>query len=116
MRRLADILAAAKVGEPTTHEECLYALLAMDGLTTFDHTDLMAMAEDHRDGKSHKLITPEFRWSESFRRWKMALDRSPRDWLGPDHDPANPEVADRVRAARRLLDKVSARMSGGAEP
>lgn len=107
MRTLAQILSAAKVGGPTTHAECLYALLAMDGLTTFDHQDLMAMAVEFRDGKPNKLITPESRWGESFRRWKTALGRSPRDWLGPNNDPANPEVAARVRAARRLVDKIA---------
>lgn len=40
MRTLGSILNAAKVGEPVTAEETLYALLAVEALSVFDHQTL----------------------------------------------------------------------------
>lgn len=101
MRTLFEIIEAAKIGEPTTHEECLYALLAYAGLAHFDASALRQLAFE-----PSKLRTPERQAEESFKRWKMALAKSPKDWLGPSNDPANEECRERVRMARRLFDKV----------
>jgi hypothetical protein len=101
MRTLFEIIDAAKVGEPTTHEECLYALLAYSGLCHFDSSALRQLAFE-----PSKFRTPERQAEESFKRWKAALAKSPKDWLGPDNDPANAECRERVRMARRLFDKV----------
>lgn len=102
MRTLFDIIEAAKIGEPTTHEECLYALLAYSGLAHFDQRALRLLAFE-----PSKFRTPEREAEESFKRWKMALGKSPKDWLGPSNDPANEECRQRVRMARRLFDKVA---------
>ncbi|MGH7180295.1 MAG: hypothetical protein ACREJC_23150 [Tepidisphaeraceae bacterium] len=102
MRTLSDIIEAAKIGEPTTHEECLYALLAYSGLAYFDSSALRHLAFE-----PSKFRTPEHQAEESFQRWKMALAKSPKDWLGPSNDPANEECRERVRLARRLFDKVT---------
>ena len=101
MRTLFEIIEAAKVGEPTTHEECLYALLAYAGLSYFDSSTLRRLAFE-----PSKFRTPEGEAEESHRRWKMALGKSPKDWLGPENDPANEECRERVRLARRLFDKL----------
>jgi hypothetical protein len=101
MRTLFEIIEAAKVGEPTTHDECLYALLAYAGLSYFDSSALRRIAFE-----PSKWNTPERQAEESHRRWKAALDKSPKDWLGPSNDPANPECVARVQMARRLFDKV----------
>lgn len=104
MRTLYDIIEAAKIGEPTTHEECLYALLAYSGLAHFDSSALRQLAF-----KPSEFRTSEYQAEESFRRWKVALDKSPKDWLGPSNDPANKECRERVRLARRIFDKLVAK-------
>jgi hypothetical protein len=101
MRTLFDIIEAAKIGEPTTHEECLYALLAYAGLAHFDSSALSQLAF-----KPSNFQTPEYQAEESFKRWKMALAKSPQEWLGPSNDPANEECRERVRMARRLFNKM----------
>lgn len=101
MRTLFEIIEAAKVGEPTTHEECLYALLAYAGLAYFDKEAVRKLAFE-----PSKFRTPRHESYESQRRWKAALAKSPRDWLGPGNDPANEDVRERVRLARRLFEKV----------
>ncbi len=102
MRALFEIIEAAKIGEPTTHEECLYALLAYSGLAHFDSSALRQLAFE-----PSTFRTPERQAEESFKRWKMALEKSPKDWLGPSNDPADEECRQRVRMARRLFDKVA---------
>lgn len=102
MRTLGDIIDAAKIGEPTTHEECLYALLAYSGLAHFDSSSLRKLAYE-----PNKFRTPEREAEESFRRWKTALEKSPKDWLGPNNDPANQACRDRVTLARKIFDQVA---------
>lgn len=104
MRTLFEIIEAAKGGDPTTHEECLYALLAYSGLSYFDSSALRKLAHEPSNFR-----TPQSEAEESHRRWKVALDKSPKEWLGPSNDPANEECRQRVRMARRLFDKVAAR-------
>lgn len=101
MRTLFEIIEAAKSGDVTTHEECLYALLAYSGLSYFDSSALRNLAF----GPS-KFRTPQFEAEESHRRWKLALEKSPKEWLGPDNDPANPECQRRRQLARKVFDKV----------
>lgn len=108
MRTLFEIVEAAKVGEPTTHEECLYALLAYSGLSHFDHHALVRLAFNPSN-----FQTPQIQAEESHRRWKLALAKSPKEWLGPNNDPANPECQKRVRLARRLFDKISSSPATG---
>lgn len=102
MRTLFEIIEAAKGGDPTTHEECLYALLAYSGLAHFDASALRRIAFE-----PSKWNTPERQAEESHRRWKMALEKSPKEWLGPSNDPANESCRQRVRMARRIFDKVA---------
>ena len=72
MRTLFEIIEAAKAGEPTTHDECLYALLAYASLAYFDESALRKLAFE-----PSKFRTPQREAEESHRRWKMALDKSP---------------------------------------
>lgn len=104
MRTLSEIIEAAKVGEPTTHEECLYALLAYRSLAAFDSSALRQLAFE-----PCRVRTPEREAEESHRRWRTALSKSPKAWLGPSNDPANEECRQRVRLARKLFDKVASR-------
>lgn len=103
MRTLFEIIEDAKIGNSTTHEECLYALLAYASLAHFDSSALRQLAFE-----PSKFRTPERQAEESFRRWKTALAKSPKEWLGPSNDPADEECRARVRMARRLFDKVLA--------
>lgn len=102
MRTLFDIIEAAKIGEPTTHEECLYALLAYSGLAYFDSSAIRQLAFE-----PSKFRTPAYQAEESFKRWKVALATSPKDWIGPSNDPAYAACREHVRMARRIFDKVA---------
>jgi hypothetical protein len=83
MRTLGAIIEAAKSGEMPSHEECYWAMLALDSLGTFDRMALMRLL------KSSEVLTPEFQFSESARRLKLALEQDPQSWVGPESDPAS---------------------------
>lgn len=102
MRTLSEIIDAVKSNQPSTHEECIYALCALDSLATFDKMDLMKMGSDEQDGKPR--LWAWMRYEESFNRWKLALAKSPREWLGDNNDPLNPAYQKRRRVANRILD------------
>lgn len=101
MRTLYEIVEDAKIGDPTTHEECLYALLAYSSLASFDSAALRQLAFE-----PSPFVTPQRQAEESHRRWKTALEKSPKAWLGPSNDPATPDVRARVLLARRMFARV----------
>jgi hypothetical protein len=105
MRTLSEIIDAAKSGEPTMHEECLYALLVCENLSCFDLRSLQRLAFEQP-----KFQTAENEAEESFKRWKLALEKSPKDWLGPNNDPTNEECRRRVKMARRLFDILKSKV------
>ena len=109
MRTLFEIISAAKSGEPTTHEECLYALLAYSALSYFDKQALRRLAFFPSPS-----TTPGQLSEESRARWKRALRESPRSWLGVSHDPANDEYCKRVMVARSLMENMAT--DGEREP
>jgi hypothetical protein len=99
MRTLFEIIDAAKIGEATTHQECFYALLVCESLSYFDLESLRQFAFEQP-----KFRTLESAAEQSFKRWKLALEKSPKDWLGPNNDPTNEECRRRVKMSRRLFE------------
>jgi len=100
MRTLFEIIEAAKSGEQTTQEELLFAVLALDSLSTFDAMDIRRPAEMGGENSVAYL-----RYSEHHRRWHTALNASPEVWLG-DNVPSNPDYQKLRKVALALLDKV----------
>lgn len=99
---LYEIIEAVKQNEPVDPEAVRYALLAMDSLHTFTKTDLRKLAM-HPD-KAHRRVQ---RMAEAdFNRVKRAIDKDPKEWLGWDNDPENPEYRQRQAAAVELVQKL----------
>jgi len=95
MKKLIEIVESAKDGKMPTHEECYWAMLALSHLHYFETTDLRSVAANKEDVRT-KMIT-----EEAFRRRKIAMDKSPKDWVGWSHDPSNPEYQKMRATARR---------------
>jgi len=105
MRTLFEIIESAKSGEMPSHEECYWAMLALEALGFFDHQALSNLAN-----RPSKIRTPEFQWKESFRRYKIALDKDPKEYCGPSNDPSTPEYQKRRSISLKILDKVSKKL------
>jgi hypothetical protein len=101
MRSLSDIVTAAKDGEMPTHEECYWAMLALDGLVYFDHHALQRLAYED----TSLVNTPVFQARESFRRRKGFYANDPKSVVGPNNDPANPDYQRQRAVFKRIADK-----------
>lgn len=100
MRKLSEIIESAKSGDMPTHDECYWAMLALDGLGAFDRMALRKLADTKR------ASSPKLEWSESFGRIKRALDQDPKVWIGPNNDPSNPEYQRQRKIFKKLADKI----------
>lgn len=101
MRKLIEIVESAKDGKMPTHEECYWAMLALSHLHYFETTDLRSVAANKEDVRT-KMIT-----EEAFRRRKIAMDKSPKDWVGWSHDPSNPEYQKMRATAFKVFEKAT---------
>lgn len=104
MRTLFEIIESAKDGSKPTHDECYWAMLALDALHNFDARDVMEM-------KSDSELRRDLRASESFNRNKRTLNIPPDKWIGWNNDPANPEYQRMRKMAFGILAKVEADMA-----
>jgi len=103
MRTLFDIIEAAKNNEATTLDECRYAMLALDALTTFTTRDLRNVGFETREAK---LMGAKRLAEEDHKRWQRALNKAPDEWLGHENDPSNPDYQKRRRISLGLMRKV----------
>ena len=108
MRTLIEIIELIKDGGEPTREELYYSVLALEALNTFDTKDFHEMLRH----PNSKLLTPEWLASESWRRHKMALNKSPKEWVGWNNDPHNPDYQKMRGFHKRLLDKVLNKIPG----
>ena len=104
MRTLSEIIDSAKDGSETTHEECLYALLAYSALHYFASSSLRRLAHE-----PSRFRTVEGEAEADFKRFKVALAKSPKEFVGWNNDPANPEHVKFVKMGRKLVDKLVAK-------
>lgn len=105
MRTLGEIIEAAKDGDVTTHEECLYGLLAMCALSYFNSASLRRLLEY----PNSPVITVRGEVEESFRREKAAYAKSPKEWVGWKNDPANLDYQQFRTLGKKLIDKIEAK-------
>jgi hypothetical protein len=54
-----------------------------------------------RDGG--KYLGAWTRHEDSLNRWKEALRKDPREWLGPDNDPDGPAYQARLNEVNRMM-------------
>ena len=101
MHTLIEIIEMIKDGGEPTREELYYTVLALEALSVFDGRALQRLAE-----KESKFITPQQQFEESWNRWKRAYAKSPKEWVGWDNDPHNPERQKEREFHKKLYNKV----------
>lgn len=104
MRTLGEIIESARNGDKPSHEECYWAMLALDSLQNFDQHALMDLAGLERNRWDNCLVGVEAKAEQSFERVKRALKASPKDWVGWENDPANPDFQAMRRIALHIAD------------
>lgn len=107
MRTLGEIIEAAKSGDRPDYDELRLAVCAMDALMTFDRQAIWKLAEAESEGKKPFLVySSVWQRDENFGRVKRALEKSPKDYLGPNYDPDNPDVQARRKQSVALFEKL----------
>lgn len=103
MHSLFDIVEDVKDNKKPDYEELRYALLVYSFMFNMDHRRLRE--ELLKEERPNQFIR-EIKAQNSFDMFKKALEKSPKDFLGWQDDPENPEYQ-RFRAlGNNLLDKV----------
>jgi len=100
MRTLAEIIECIKDGYDPSYEELYWAMLAMEALANFDSMDIRRLLN------KGPLFTPEYVHRTSFDRWKKALNKDPKTWVGTNNDPKTTEYQRRRKIAKKIFDKV----------
>lgn len=103
MNTLSDIINAVRDGEKPDYEELRYAICAMSALSVFNRKALMNLAEAEREGKKPFLsYSAVHQWEEHYRREQTALGKSPKEYVGWNNDPENPEFLSRRNSSKKI--------------
>lgn len=106
MRDLRLIVGDARDGKKPDIDEMRYAICVLDILLTFDGMALMKLARGEATGKLNMLIySAEWQWQEHHRRIQNAMSKSPKEYLGNDNDPDNPDIQERRRISMKIFEK-----------
>jgi len=85
-----------------THEECYWAMLCYNSMFAIEHRHLreLLLADERPSGLARNLKA-----DHSFNMYKVALSKSPKDYLGPSNDPGNEAYQRFRKMGNKLLDK-----------
>lgn len=102
MRTVSEILEAAKSGgEWPTHEECFWAMQALEqAWVSTSRKYREQVCKPKPEEFAHALCENDFQMGKSL----MATD--PKTWLGPDRDYSRPENRKRREISMKLFNKA----------
>ena len=107
MRTLDEIIQSVRDGEKPDYDELRYAVCAMEHLRIFDRRAIMTLAKAERENKKPFLVTSaEWQWKEHFNRHDRAGEKSPKEYIGWNNDPDNPEFLKRREASKNLVNAI----------
>lgn len=107
MKKLGDIIDAVRDGEKPDYEELRYAICAMDALMTFDRMALRKLAEGEKEKRPAVLsFSAMFQLEENFERTKKAMEKDPKEYVGWNNDPDNPEFLQRRGVAKKVMERA----------
>lgn len=107
-KTLFEIISAVRDGERPDYEDLRYAICAMEALSTFDGMAFRKLAQAEREGKKPALVySAQFQWEEHFRRHKTAGEKPPKEYVGWNNDPDNPEFLRRRKLSQRVFDAAA---------
>lgn len=104
---LNEIIEAVKAGDRPECDDLRYALCAMSALETFDRMAFMKLAGAEAEGKKPFLVTSaQWQWEEHFNRRKRAGEKPPKEYVGWNNDPDNPEYLERRKVSLKVVEKI----------
>lgn len=109
MKNLSDVIQHVMDGGKPEYDELRYSLLAMSSLSVFNRQAFMKLAEAEKLGKK-PFMTSSANWQfeEHYRREQAALSKSPKECVGWNNDPENPEFLKRRKISQKIMSKIAA--------
>ena len=104
MRDLAGIIEACKLNEKPSVDELRYAVIALASLTNMAVSALTKIYEN--EILSDSPLSNKIRVENVRRAYGIALNKSPKEWLGWENDPENPEYQRFHAMGVKLLEKA----------
>lgn len=110
---LGEIINAVRDGERPDYEDLRYAICAMEALSIFDRNAFMKLAEAEQEGRKPFISTSAvWQWQQRFRRGQVAMSKPPKEWVGWNNDPDNPDFLARRKTAQQIMSPF---MAGGKD-
>lgn len=110
MKKLGEIIDEVMDGGRPEYDELRYALIAVNALRGFDSRAIMKLWDKERNGKyKANLFGLEWEARESHTRAQKAMEVDPKTYVGPDHDPDNPECQKFRKAAKNMMTRMKQR-------
>jgi hypothetical protein len=101
MRNLYDIIEDCKTNGRPDYEELRYALLVMTGVCNTVNGELRRL---YVDGKMPNELIRKLKIDGICSMYGKALNKPPKEYLGWDGDPENPEYQRFHKAGMKLVD------------
>lgn len=111
MRNLGDIIEDCKLGGRPDYDELFYGLLVLNTMYVMTYNGLKReLLEKHRASSALREVKAQV----SFDMFKNAMNKSPKEFLGWNNDPSNPEYQKVHKAHETVFDSaVKAEWEGG---
>lgn len=103
MRNLSDIIEDCKTNGKPNYNELRYSVLVLTSILNMDHNNLRE--ELLREKETPKFIR-ELKAKNSFDMYHTALNKSPKEYLGWNYDPKNPEYQKFHTIGNKLVEKA----------
>jgi hypothetical protein len=100
MRNTSEIIEDCKLNKPVDNAELRYSVIAL--------TSLMNMAMSVLNGfyKENMKIFDKMRIENVRQAYKTVLNKSPKEWLGWNNDPENPDYQRFYAVGSKLVEKA----------
>lgn len=102
---LGEILLTARSGQMPTHEDCYYAMIVLESLSILDRNSFMSLLRIFEKDKRVRMIVENM-----LERWQRSLNTAPRQYLGRNNDPMDPDTQARMAVSRKIVEKMNAKI------
>lgn len=111
---LDEIVDAVRDGKRPEYDDLRYAICALHALSVFDRQVFMKLAEAEGSGKKPFMTTSaKWQWEEHFGRRQRAGAKPPKEYVGWNNDPDNPEFQKRRGIANKIMRKAAEQARSG---
>lgn len=109
---LSEIIDSIRDGKRPDYEDLRYAICAMDALLTFADMSLKTLWDVELGNKNGRFFTAEKEYENQFYRLKRALAKPPKEYVGWNNDPDNPEFLKRRNISKQIFNRIMDKNNG----